>query len=179
MLASLTHIRHFFRCVLKVFHLPQRYVLLLIIHSFINNILQIPMEKVFQIKVPITRVTPQQTKLTRAWRRFQAATHGRLLVDVSAPLEEVVCNIFHSYADSLLWLLPDGEPFLTYTAYTPLLPADRHTKVLHLKRSAYDHGWKVLRRTPQGKAVSALWLLRLSPNEACLALYSSYPRAPR
>jgi hypothetical protein len=137
------------------------------------------MEKEFEVVVPIVRISPKQTALKRGWRRLLAANTSRLLVDEAAPLETVVGCIFRNYQESLLSLFYDCIPFLESTNYTPLLPTGKHTKVVQLRKSKYDHAWKVLQRTPQGKVASALWLLKLTRTSARLALYSSRPPVPQ
>lgn len=137
------------------------------------------MQKELTLTQRIVRIETQQTALTRCMRTLWAWMSRRPVVFSSVPPQSVVRHIVRSYLKSLtggFCILPDREPNI---GLLELLPTGTTTKTLRLHKSKYDYGWAVLRRNKEGKAVKAVWLLKVSPSEARLVLYVSHPRWPQ
>lgn len=134
------------------------------------------MQKEFEVTLKIAAIEPQQTVLERFVHTLWASLYHRPVIDVSALSRHTVGRILHNALESrsrFLYFLPPCEPNISLRE---LLPTDTATKEVTLRKSIYDRGWTVLRRNRQGKAVKALWLLKVLPTEARLALYVSRSR---
>lgn len=125
----------------------------------------------------ITVIQPQQTAFSKWLHTIRAACSHRLIIDADTPKYVIARLLIIKHIDDVLtsaWaLLPDNMP---QPSAFELLPSKRMTKTLKLHKSKYDYGWAVYKRNSEGKAVKAVWLLKLSDTEAHVALYVSRSR---
>lgn len=127
----------------------------------------------------IAIMQPQQTAFSKWLHTIRAACSHRVVIDAATPKYQIVQQLVNKYFDVPLpaWMLiPENEPYFSAQA---LLPSKRMTKTLKLHKSKYDYGWAVYRRSREGKAVKAVWLLKLSDTEAHVALYVSHSNYPQ
>ena len=128
----------------------------------------------------IAIMQPQQTAFSKWLHTIRAACSHRLVIDADTPKYVIVRLLIIKDIENMLtsaWmLLPVSMP---QPSVFDLLPSKRMTKTLKLHKSKYDYGWAVYKRNSEGKAVKAVWLLKLSDTEAHVALYVSRSRYPQ
>lgn len=138
------------------------------------------MLRYMEFKQRITVIQPQQTAFSKWLHTIRAACSGRLVIDAATPKDIIVRRLIIKDIENMLtraWvLLPESMPS---PSVLELLPSNRMTKTLKLHKSKYDYGWAVFKRNSEGKAVKAVWLLKLSDTEAHVALYVSRSLYPQ
>lgn len=128
----------------------------------------------------IAIIQPQQTAFSKWLHTIRAAFSHRLVIDATTPKYMIVRLLIIKDIEKKIFsvwvLLPESTPS---PSVLELLPSNRMTKTLKLRKSKYDYGWAVYKRNSEGKAVKAVWLLKLSDTEAHVALYVSRSRYPQ
>ena len=128
-------------------------------------------EKVLDTTVRITILRHTQTGWRRRWLTLWTRMTGRLVIDASAPLSDIVQCIFRNSSGNPANAYYAVLPYGFYTRLILSLPKGNHSKEIRIRQGEFNRGLKVLARTRQGKVLSALWLIRLTPTSARLVLY--------
>lgn len=128
-------------------------------------------EKVFDTEVRITLLTPEQSKWRKRWLKTAARLRCRPVIDASAPLSDIIQCIFRNSSGNPANAYYAVLPYGFYTRLILSLPKGNHSKEIRIRQGEFNRGLKVLARTRQGKVLSALWLIRLTPTSARLVLY--------